>query len=74
MKVELEVSDLDLLEFGKEAIAKELQNSLKWLKLRRDFAATVKELQVHWQLSDYQQQLTEIRSEAWQEYKKDLKL
>ncbi len=74
MKVEVEISDQDLLEFGKEAIAKELQNSLKWLKVRRNFAGIAQELQAHWQFSDYQQQLTEIRSEAWQEYKKDLKL
>jgi len=74
MKIELEVSDLDLLAFGKEAIAKELQNSLKWLKIRRHFAGIAQELQAHWQLSDYQQQLTEIRSEAWQEYKKNLKV
>ncbi|XGB39990.1 MAG: hypothetical protein LVT47_04035 [Cyanobacteria bacterium LVE1205-1] len=73
MKVEVEISDLDLLEFGKGAIAKELQNSLKWLKMRRNFAGIAQEFQAHWQFSD-QQQLTEIPSEVWQEYKKDLKL
>ncbi len=74
MKLIFEIPDEALLDFGKEAIEREMQDSLKWLHIRRNFTNIAQNLQGRWQESDYLQELSEIRAEAWQEYKQDLDL
>ncbi|MDY6897103.1 MAG: hypothetical protein AB4206_10675 [Xenococcaceae cyanobacterium] len=74
MKLVFEIPDEALLDFGKEAIEREIQDSLKWLHLRRDLTKLAKSLKATWQESDYQQELSAIRAEAWQEYKQNLEL
>ena len=74
MTVVFEIPDRVLLDFGKQALEQEMQDSLKWLYLRRNFAILAKGLQATWQESDYEKELSEIRAETWQEYKQDLEL
>ena len=74
MKLEFEIPDEALLDFGKAAIEKEVQDSLKWLRLRRSFVTIAKALQGAWKPQAYKHAIEEIRAEAWQEYKQDLGL
>lgn len=74
MKLELEIPDEALLAFGKAAIEKEVQDSLKWLRLRNSFVSVAKALQDVWQPQVYKQTVEKIRADTWQEYKQDLGL
>lgn len=74
MKITVEVSDLDLLDYGIQAIEQELQDSLKWIHLRRNFTILAQGLQANFEVSDYAQELTQIRHDSWQIYKQDLNL
>lgn len=74
MKLEIEVSEQDLIEFGKQAIEKEIRDSLIWLRLRRDFERVSQEIRAHWQVDDYEKEVSAIREEVWQEYKQEIGL
>lgn len=74
MKLKFEIPDEALLDFGKAAIEQEVQDSLKWLQLRRNFVSITQTLQNAWQPRAHRQIVEELRADAWQEYKQDLGL
>ena len=73
MELSIEISEKDLADFGKETIRKEIQEMLRWLKIKQSFRKLSKGLKSI-EPETYQKELDEIRESAWEEYKKDLPL
>lgn len=74
MKLEIEISEQDLLEFGKQAIEKEMQASLKRMRLRTTFAQLSDQIREVWDEADYRQEMDQARKEAWEIYRKEIGL
>ncbi len=74
MQLTIEVSEQTLLNFGKQAIERELQASLKHLRLRETFSRLAKEIQANYTEADYQDALEKVRADTWQDYKRGLDL
>ena len=73
MELSIEISEKDLADFGKETIRKEIQEMLRWLKIKQSFRKLSKGLgSIDSEI--YQKELEEIRESAWNDYKKDLSL
>ena len=73
MELSIEISEKDLADFGKETIRKEIQEMLRWLKIKQSFRKLSKGLgSIDPEI--YQKELEEIRESAWNDYKKDLSL
>lgn len=71
-KIILELSDEDLLKLGELKIKEELEQTLKWLKMKgllKSISHALSSLKI-----DYEGEIEAIRQESWQEYKKDLPL
>jgi hypothetical protein len=71
-KIILEVKDEDLLQLGKIRIREEIEQTLKWMKIKKllkGISKAVSSLKV-----DYEKEIEMIKEEAWQEYKKELPL
>jgi hypothetical protein len=74
MQLTIDIPDRDIADFGRQAIEKELANSIKWLRLRNRFTQLAQGLWETHKEADYQRNLQEIRADAWETYKKDLGL
>ncbi len=74
MKLEIEVSEQDLIEFGKQAVKKEMQASIKRLRLRTAFAQLSEKIQEAWNEDDYWKEVSLARKEAWEIYRKEIGL
>ncbi len=74
MQLTIEIPEQDLLDFGRQTIQQELQASIKWLRLRNRLELIAQGLNEIYSEADHKAAVAQIRAEAWQEYKKDLKL
>ena len=74
MKLEVEVSEQDLMDLGKKALEQEMQASIKRLRLRTSFSQLSKKIKATWDESDYWQQVDKARKEAWESYRKEVGL
>lgn len=74
MKLEIEVSEQDLLEFGRQAVEREMQDSLKRMRLRTSFAQLSEKIRGAWSEEDYWKEVDLARQEAWEIYRKDIGL
>ncbi|MGD1863995.1 MAG: hypothetical protein ACFB0D_05525 [Phormidesmis sp.] len=74
MKLEVEVSEQDLIELGKEALEKEMQASIKRLRLRNSFNQLSKKIRETWNEKDYFKEVDLARKEAWEIYRKEIGL
>lgn len=74
MKLEIEVSEQDLIEFGKQAIEKEMQASLKRMRMRIAFVQLSNEIRAAWDEKDYWKEVDLARQEAWEIYRKEIGL
>lgn len=71
-KIILELSDEDLLQLGEIKIKEELEQTLKWLKMKgllKSIAHALSTLEI-----DYEGEVEKIKQESWQEYKEDIPL
>lgn len=74
MKLEIEVSEQDLLEFGKKAVEKEMQGTLHRLRLRTAFEQLSEKIRETWDEADYWKEVDLARKEAWSVYRKEIGL
>lgn len=74
MKLEIEVSEQDLLEFGKQAVENEMQASLKRMRLRIAFTKLSEKIREAWNEEDYWQEVKLARKDAWESYRKEVGL
>lgn len=74
MKLEIEVSEQDLLELGKQAVEREVQASLERLRLRTAFTRLSEEIREAWDEEDYWKEVNLARQEAWESYRKEIGL
>ena len=74
MKLEVEVSEQDLMDLGKKALEQEMQASIKRLRLRTSFSQLSKKIKATLDESDYWQQVDKARKEAWESYRKEVGL
>ncbi len=72
MTIELGVDDFILKKFGEEKI-KEYLNKMLTVKRLEFFTETISKA-IDMPEEEYEEQLEEIRQEAWEEYKKNLSL
>ncbi len=72
MQLTIDVSEQEVLAFGKEAIQHELENTLKWVRMKQLCRKIASGLQPMFDEETYYQELETIRESAWHEYKKDL--
>ncbi len=71
-KIILEVKDEDLLQLGETRVREEVEQTLKWMKIKGLFKSISEELKGS-EVS-YESEIEKIKEEAWQEYKKELPL
>ena len=71
MQLMLDVPETDLIEFGKDSVQKEIENTIKWMKIKRSFGKISRELQSSFDERDYYEALEDIRESAWNEYSKN---
>lgn len=71
-KIILEVKDEDLLQIGEAKIKEEIEHTLKWIKMKGLLKSISKELSSL--KVDYEKEVSSIKKEAWNEYKKELPL
>lgn len=74
MKLEIEVSEQDLLEFGRQAVEKEMQASLKRMRLRTSFARLSEKVRGSWTEEDHWKAVDVAKKEAWEVYRKEIGL
>lgn len=74
MKLEIEVSEQDLREFGREAVENEMQASLKRMRLRTTFTQLSAKIREAWNEEDYWREVKLARKEAWESYRKEVGL
>lgn len=74
MKLEIEVSEQDLLEFGRQAVEKEMQASLKRMRLRTSFTQLSEKIREAWSEEDYWKEVDLARKESWEIYRKEIGL
>lgn len=73
MQLTIDVSEKDLIEFGKETIQREIDSTLKWIKIKQ----LLRKISEGLKLIDeeaYYRELEAIRESAWNEYKMDLEI
>jgi len=71
-KIVLEVKDEDLLQMGKVKVKEEMEQTLKWMKIKgllKNISEALRSLKI-----DYDKEIEKIKEEAWQEHKKELPL
>lgn len=73
MELKVDIPEKDLVEFGKESIQQEIQNMLRWLKIKQLFNRISQSLKSFNEQS-YYRTLETIRESTWNEYKKDLEI
>jgi hypothetical protein len=74
MQLTIEISEQDLLDFGRQTVERELQATLEWLRLRNRLSVLAKGLRESCEEAEYEASVARIRAEAWQEYKQGLEL
>ena len=74
MKLEIEVSEQDLIEFGKQAVEKEIRASLKRMRLRTTFTQLSEKIREAWDEEAYWKEVDLARKEAWEIYRKEIGL
>jgi hypothetical protein len=72
MELTVDVSETDLIEFGRESVQKEIENTVKWMKIKRSFKKISEELKSSFDEQDYYEALEDIRESAWNEYSKNI--
>jgi hypothetical protein len=71
-KIMLEIRDEDLLQMGELRIKEEIEQTLKWMKMKgllKSIASALSSLKI-----DIEKEVEIIKEEAWQEYKKEIPL
>jgi hypothetical protein len=71
MELTVDVSETDLIEFGRDSVQKEAENTIKWMKIKRSFRIISKELKSSFDEQEYYEALEDIRGAAWNEYRKN---
>ncbi len=71
MKMTIDIPEKDLIEFGRESIYQEMNNTLRWMKLKTSFRRISEALKTTDE-KEYYNEMEEIRNAAWEEYRKDL--
>lgn len=74
MKLEIEVSEQDLLEFGKQAVEREMRASLRRMRMRLSFIQLSEKIREAWDEEDYWQEVDLARKEAWEICRKEIGL
>ncbi len=74
MKLEIEVSEQDLLKLGKKAVEKEVQASINRMQLRIAFTQLSDAIREDWSEEDYWREVDLARKEAWEIYRKEIGL
>lgn len=72
MELTIDISEKDLISFGWESVQKEINNTLKWMRIRQSFRKISENLKSSYDEQDYFRALEEIRQSAWNEYKKEI--
>ncbi len=72
MQLTIDIPEKTLIEFGRESVQKEINNTLKWMRIRQAFGKISNELKSSFDERDYYKKLEEIRESAWNEYKKTI--
>ncbi len=44
MQLTIDISKKDMIEFGRESVQKEIENTLRWMRIRQSFGKISKEL------------------------------
>jgi len=71
-KIIVEFTNEDLMQFGEAKIREEIEQTLKWLKMKgllKEIAYSLSRLKM-----DYEGEVETIKKESWMEYKKDVPL
>ncbi|HQU31573.1 MAG: hypothetical protein HRU72_06735 [Planctomycetia bacterium] len=71
-KIILEIGDDDLLRLGELRIKEEIEQTLKWMKMKgllKSIASALSSLKI-----DIEKEVEMIKEDSWQEYKKELPL
>ncbi len=71
-KIILEVGDDDLLRLGELRVKEEIEQTLKWMKMKgllKSIASALSSIKI-----DIEKEVEMIKEDAWQEYKKELPL
>lgn len=72
MELTVDVPETDLIEFGRDSVQKEIENTVKWMKIKRSFRKISEELRSSFDDQEYYETLEDIRASAWNEYSKNL--
>jgi hypothetical protein len=72
MELTVDVSETDLIEFGRDSVQKEIENTIRWMKIKRSFRIISEELKLSFDEQEYYDALEDIRASAWNEYSKNL--
>ncbi|MCP4107873.1 MAG: hypothetical protein GY749_20405 [Desulfobacteraceae bacterium] len=72
MQLTIDISEKILIEFGRASVQKEIDNTLKWMKIKQDFRKISKELKSSFDEQDYYKKVEKIKECAWNEYKKKI--
>ncbi|OGW33228.1 MAG: hypothetical protein A2X59_04290 [Nitrospirae bacterium GWC2_42_7] len=71
-RIVLEVKDADLVKIGEARLKEEIEQTLKWIKLKdllKSISHAISVMKI-----DYEKEVATIRKKAWSEYKKSLPL
>jgi len=72
MRLTVEIPETDVIKFGRESVLQEMENTIKWMKIKQSFGKISKELKSSFDEQDYFKTLEEIRESAWNEYGQNL--
>jgi len=72
MEMIIDISENDLISFGWESVQKEINTTLKWMRIRQSFRKISEKLKSSFDEEDYLSVLEKIRESAWNEYKKEI--
>ena len=73
MQLTMDVSERDVAEFGQEAIRREFENVLKWVRIKQAFRRIAADLST-FDAQEYAREIEMIRESAWNEYQLGLNL
>ena len=71
-RIVLDIKDEDLLQLGKKKIKEEIEQTLKWIRMKgllKSISKALKSLKIN-----YEKEVEIVKKEAWKEYKKGLPL
>ena len=73
MQLTMDISERDVAEFGKDAIQREFENALKWVRIKRAFRLISADLS-RFDAREYAHEIEMIRESAWNDYQQGLGL